>query len=71
MNFRISDTFTDHNEESLFVLHASFLGENDPDNTPLKAEAEVWATLNWDTSRAFEKTEKRTDLREGHQPPRG
>jgi uncharacterized protein with HEPN domain len=51
---------TDYNEESFFVRHAYFLGANDPysalKNT-LKAEinAEAWATLNSDTSRAFEK----------------
>ena len=51
---------TDYNEESFFVRHAYFLGANDPysalKNT-LKAEinAEAWATLNSDTSRAFNK----------------
>jgi adenine-specific DNA-methyltransferase len=51
---------TDYNEESFFVRHAYFLGQNDPYNalkTTLKAEidAEAWATLNSDTSRPFEK----------------
>ena len=51
---------TDYNEESFFVLHAYFLGANDPYNalkTTLKAEidAEAWATLNSDTSRPFDK----------------
>ncbi|MGA3169666.1 MAG: site-specific DNA-methyltransferase [Chthoniobacteraceae bacterium] len=51
---------TDYNEESFFVRHAYFLGANDPysalKNT-LKAEIneDAWATLNSDTSRAFEK----------------
>jgi len=51
---------TDYNSESFFVRHAYFLGANDPygalKNT-LKAEidADAWATLNSDTSRAFEK----------------
>jgi adenine-specific DNA-methyltransferase len=51
---------TDYNEESFFVRHAYFLGANDPYSalkTTLKAEinSEAWATLNSDTSRAFEK----------------
>jgi adenine-specific DNA-methyltransferase len=51
---------TDYNEESFFVRHAYFLGANDPYGalkTTLKAEinAEAWATLNSDTSRAFDK----------------
>jgi len=51
---------TDYNEESFFVRHAYFLGANDPYSalkTTLKAEinAEAWATLHSDTSRAFEK----------------
>ena len=51
---------TDYNEESFFVRHAYFLGTNDPYSslkTTLKAEIneEAWATLNSDTSRAFEK----------------
>jgi adenine-specific DNA-methyltransferase len=51
---------TDYNEESFFVRHAYFLGANDPYSalkTTLKAEinADAWATLNSDTSRAFEK----------------
>ena len=51
---------TDYNEESFFVRHAYFLGANDPYSalkTTLKAEIneEAWATLNRDTSRAFEK----------------
>jgi adenine-specific DNA-methyltransferase len=51
---------TDYNEESFFVRHAYFLGANDPYKalkTTLKAEIneETWATLNSDTSRAFDK----------------
>ena len=51
---------TDYNEESFFVRHAYFLGANDPYRalkTTLKAEIneEAWATLNSDTSRAFDK----------------
>ena len=50
----------DYNEESFFVRQAYFLGANDPYSalkTTLKAEInqEAWATLNSDTSRAFEK----------------
>jgi len=49
---------TDYNEESFFVRHAYFLGQNDPYGalkTTLKAEidADVWATLNSAVSRAF------------------
>jgi len=51
---------TDYNEESFFVRHAYFLGQNDPYSalkTTLKAEinADAWATLNSDTSRPFAK----------------
>ena len=51
---------TAYNEESFFVRHAYFLGANDPYSalkTTLKAEIneEAWATLNSDTSRAFDK----------------
>ncbi|MDD5261250.1 MAG: site-specific DNA-methyltransferase [Methylacidiphilales bacterium] len=51
---------TDYNEESFFVRHAYFLGQNDPYSalkTTLKAEInpEAWATLNSDTSRPFAK----------------
>jgi len=51
---------SDYNEESFFVRQAYFLGANDPYGslkTSLKAEvnAEAWATLNSDTSRAFDK----------------
>jgi adenine-specific DNA-methyltransferase len=51
---------TDYNEESFFVRHAYFLGANDPYSslkTTLKAEInlDAWATLNSDTSRAFQK----------------
>ncbi len=51
---------TDYNEESFFVRHAYFLGQNDPYGalkTTLKAEIneEAWSTLNSDTSRAFPK----------------
>ena len=49
---------TDYNEESFFVRHAYFLGQNDPYKalkTTLKAEIdeEAWATLRSDTSRPF------------------
>jgi adenine-specific DNA-methyltransferase len=51
---------TDYNEESFFVRHAYFLGQNDPYGAlkiTLKAEinADAWATLNSDTSRPFDK----------------
>ena len=51
---------TDYNEESFFVRHAYFLGQNDPYsalNTTLKSEIDpdAWATLNSDTSRPFDK----------------
>jgi adenine-specific DNA-methyltransferase len=51
---------TDYNEESFFVRHAYFLGQNDPYGslkTTLKAEIneEAWASLNSDTSRPFDK----------------
>ncbi|MCZ8167276.1 MAG: site-specific DNA-methyltransferase [Betaproteobacteria bacterium] len=51
---------TEYNEESFFVRQAYFLGASDPYKalkTTLKAEidAEAWATLNSDVSRAFEK----------------
>ncbi len=51
---------TDYNEESFFVRHAYFLGQNDPYKalkTTLKAEIneEAWATLNSDVSRPFKK----------------
>ncbi|MBA4190610.1 MAG: site-specific DNA-methyltransferase [Planctomycetaceae bacterium] len=50
---------TDYNEESFFVRHAYFLGQNDPYSglkTTLKAEinAEAWESLNSDTSRPFD-----------------
>ena len=53
---------TDYNEESFFVRHAYFLGQNDPYKalkTTLKAEinAEAWETLHSDTSRPFDKPE--------------
>jgi adenine-specific DNA-methyltransferase len=49
---------TDYNEESFFVRHAYFLGQNDPYGalkTTLKAEIDpdTWATLNSDMSRPF------------------
>jgi adenine-specific DNA-methyltransferase len=49
---------TDYNEESFFVRHAYFLGQNDPYGalkTTLKAEidADTWATLNSAISRPF------------------
>ena len=51
---------TDYNEESFFVRHAYFLGQNDPYKslkTTLKAEIDrdAWATLCSDTSRPFER----------------
>jgi adenine-specific DNA-methyltransferase len=51
---------TDYNEESFFVRHAYFLGQNDPYSalkTTLKAEinAEAWESLHSDTSRPFTK----------------
>jgi adenine-specific DNA-methyltransferase len=51
---------TDYNEESFFVRHAYFLGQNDPYKalkTTLKAEinADAWATLNSAVSRPFDK----------------
>ena len=54
------DMFADFNAESFFVRHAYFLGANDPYKslkTTLKAEIneEAWASLNSDTSRAFDK----------------
>ena len=53
---------TDCNEESFFVRHAYFLGQNDPYKalkTTLKAEIneEAWQTLRSDTSRPFDKPE--------------
>lgn len=51
---------TDYNEESFFVRHAYFLGQNDPYKslkTTLKAEIDqdAWETLNSDVSRPFNK----------------
>jgi adenine-specific DNA-methyltransferase len=51
---------TDYNEESFFVRHAYFLGQNDPYKglkTTLKAEIneEAWASLHSATSRPFDK----------------
>jgi adenine-specific DNA-methyltransferase len=51
---------TDYNEESFFVRHAYFLGQNDPYDglkTTLKAEIdeEAWESLHRDTSRPFSK----------------
>jgi adenine-specific DNA-methyltransferase len=51
---------TDYNEESFFVRHAYFLGQNDPYTalkTTLKAEidADAWTTLHSDTSRSFDR----------------
>jgi adenine-specific DNA-methyltransferase len=51
---------TDYNEESFFVRHAYFLGQNDPYGslkTTLKAEinAEAWETLKSAISRPFDK----------------
>jgi len=51
---------TDYNEESFFVRHAYFLGQNDPYKslkTTLKAEidSEAWDSLNRDVSRPFAK----------------
>jgi adenine-specific DNA-methyltransferase len=51
---------TDYNDESFFVRHAYFLGQNDPYKslkTTLKAEIneEAWESLHSDTSRPFAK----------------
>ena len=51
---------TDYNQESFFVRHGYFLGQNDPYKalkTTLKAEInqEAWETLHSDTSRPFDK----------------
>jgi adenine-specific DNA-methyltransferase len=51
---------TDYNEESFFVRHAYFLGQNDPYKslkTTLKAEIDpdAWDTLNSPISRPFPK----------------
>jgi adenine-specific DNA-methyltransferase len=51
---------TDYNDESFFVRHAYFLGQNDPYSalkTTLKAEinADAWESLHSDTSRPFDK----------------
>ena len=51
---------TDYNEESFFVRHAYFLGQNDPYSAlkaTLKAEVDpdAWATLRRDISRPFPK----------------
>ena len=51
---------TDYNEESFFVRHAYFLGQNDPYSalkTTLKAEidAEAWESLHSAVSRPFPK----------------
>jgi len=51
---------TEYNEESFFVRHAYFLGQNDPYKslkTTLKAEIdeEAWSSLNRDVSRPFPK----------------
>jgi adenine-specific DNA-methyltransferase len=51
---------TDYNEESFFVRHAYFLGQQDPYKalkTTLKAEIDedAWSTLHSDTSRPFAK----------------
>jgi adenine-specific DNA-methyltransferase len=53
---------TDYNQESFFVRHAYFLGQNDPYKalrTTLKAEVDedAWASLHSDTSRPFDKPE--------------
>jgi adenine-specific DNA-methyltransferase len=54
---------TDYNEESFFVRHAYFLGQNDPYKslkTTLKAEIneEAWCTLNSPLSRPFPKPQQ-------------
>jgi adenine-specific DNA-methyltransferase len=51
---------TDYNEESFFVRHSYFLGQNDPYKglkTTLRAEIneDAWASLHSDTSRPFDK----------------
>ena len=53
---------TDYNQESFFVRHAYFLGQNDPYKalkTTLKAEIdeEAWETLHSAESRPFDKPE--------------
>jgi len=53
---------TDYNQESFFVRHAYFLGQNDPYQalkTTLKAEIneEAWESLHSDTSRPFDPPE--------------
>ena len=53
---------TDYNDESFFVRHAYFLGQNDPYTavkTTLQAEinADAWESLHSDTSRPFDKPE--------------
>lgn len=53
---------TDYNEESFFVRHAYFLGQNDPYNalkTTLRAEinVEAWESLHSAVSRPFSKPE--------------
>lgn len=53
---------TNYNAESFFVRHAYFLGAQDPYNalkTTLKTEVdeEVWASLNSDVSRPFDRPE--------------
>jgi adenine-specific DNA-methyltransferase len=53
---------TDYNEESFFVRHAYFLADDPYSSlkTTLRAEIDpdVWATLNSDTSRPFDKPTK-------------
>jgi len=53
---------TEYNEESFFVRHAYFLGDDDPYKalkTTLKAEIDedAWATLRSDVSRPFDRPE--------------
>jgi adenine-specific DNA-methyltransferase len=55
---------TDYNEESFFVRHAYFLGDNDPYKslkTALQADIDedAWLTLYSDTSRPFKRPEGR------------
>jgi adenine-specific DNA-methyltransferase len=64
---------TDYNEESFFVRHAYFLGQNDPYSalrTTLKAEinAEAWETLHSDTVPPLPQTQVRPNCRQSHQP---
>ncbi len=63
---------TDYNEESFFVRHAYFLGQNDPYSalkTTLKAEINEGSVVHAEQRHLspVHETGKRTDRREGHQ----